>query len=116
MRRGWLRMDSSSRSSRNGRVSPATAGPPGTSSWKMPTVRMPGPPERRAGPGGWLMEDGLAGLSGRRARLGYVFVLPTLLGILVCTAGPVIVSLGLSLFEWNVFDPPAFTALDNYQR
>jgi hypothetical protein len=25
----------------------------------------------------------------------------------------VIVSLGLSLFEWNVFDPPVFTALDS---
>jgi multiple sugar transport system permease protein len=65
---------------------------------------------------GWLMEDSLAGMARRRALLGYVFLLPTLLGILVFTAGPVVVSLGLSLFEWNVFDPPAFTALDNYQR
>jgi multiple sugar transport system permease protein len=45
-----------------------------------------------------------------------VFLLPTMIGILVFTAGPVIVSLGLSLFEWNVFDAPAFTGLDNYQR
>jgi multiple sugar transport system permease protein len=62
------------------------------------------------------MEDSLAGMARRRALLGYVFLLPTLLGILIFTAGPVIVSLGLSLFEWNVFDPPVFMALDNYQR
>jgi multiple sugar transport system permease protein len=65
---------------------------------------------------GWLMEDSMSGMARRKALLGYVFLLPTLLGILVFTAGPVVVSLGLSLFEWNVFDPPTFTALDNYQR
>jgi multiple sugar transport system permease protein len=68
------------------------------------------------GPRGWLMEDSLAGMARRRALLGYLFLLPTLVGILVFTAGPVIVSLGLSLFEWNVFDPPVFAALDNYGR
>lgn len=62
------------------------------------------------------MEDSLAGMARRRALLGYLFLLPTLLGILVFSAGPVIVSLGLSFFEWNVFDPPAFLGLDNYTR
>jgi multiple sugar transport system permease protein len=62
------------------------------------------------------MEDSLAGMARRRALLGYVFLLPTLLGILVFSAGPVIVSLGLSFFEWNVFDPPEFLGLDNYLR
>ena len=82
----------------------------------MTTVRVTAAPARQAGPRGWLMEDSLAGMARRRALLGYVFLLPTLLGILIFTAGPVIVSLGLSLFEWNVFDPPVFMALDNYQR
>jgi multiple sugar transport system permease protein len=62
------------------------------------------------------MEDSLAGMARRRALLGYLFLLPTLLGILVFSAGPVIVSLGLSFFEWNVFDPPAFLGVDNYTR
>ncbi|TME91652.1 MAG: sugar ABC transporter permease, partial [Chloroflexi bacterium] len=48
------------------------------------------------------MEDSLAGMARRRALLGYVFLLPTFLGILVFSAGPVIVSLGLSFFAWNV--------------
>jgi len=82
----------------------------------MTTVRVTAAPARQVGPRGWLMEDSLAGMARRRALLGYVFLLPTLLGILIFTAGPVIVSLGLSLFEWNVFDPPVFMALDNYQR
>jgi multiple sugar transport system permease protein len=82
----------------------------------MATLTATAPPARPAGPRGWLMEDSLAGMARRKALLGYVFLLPTILGILVFTAGPVIVSLGLSLFEWNVFDPPQFTALDNYQR
>ena len=73
-------------------------------------------PRHQAGPRGWLMEDSLAGMARRRALLGYVFLLPTLLGILVFSAGPVIVSLGLSFFEWNVFDPPEFLGLDNYTR
>jgi multiple sugar transport system permease protein len=71
---------------------------------------------RPSGPMAWLTEDSLAGMARRKALLGYVFLLPTLLGILVFTAGPVVVSLGLSLFEWNVFDAPTFTALDNYTR
>src|SRR3981081_2757426 len=82
----------------------------------MTAVRVAALPARPAGPMGWFMEQSLAGMARPRALLGYVFLLPTLLGILVFTAGPVIVSLGLSLFEWNVFDAPAFTALDNYQR
>src|SRR3981081_1123343 len=82
----------------------------------MTTLTATAPPARPAGPRGWLMEDSLAGMARRKAPLGYVFLRPTILGILVFTAGPVIVSLGLSLFEWNVFDPPQFTALDNYQR
>ena len=73
-------------------------------------------PRHQAGPRGWLMEDSLAGMARRRALLGYVFLLPTFLGILVFSAGPVIVSLGLSFFAWNVFDPPEFLALDNYLR
>jgi multiple sugar transport system permease protein len=80
------------------------------------TVRLPAASQRPAGPMGWLMEDSMSGMARRKALLGYVFLLPTLLGILVFTAGPVVVSLGLSLFEWNVFDPPTFAALDNYQR
>jgi multiple sugar transport system permease protein len=52
----------------------------------------------------------------RKMLLAYLFLLPTMLGILVFTAGPVLVSFGLSLFEWNVINPAEFVGLANYQR
>lgn len=73
-------------------------------------------PARRSGPIGWLTENSLAGMARRRALLGYLFVLPALLGVLIFTAGPVFVSFALSLFQWNVIDPPTFIGLDNYER
>jgi multiple sugar transport system permease protein len=64
----------------------------------------------------WLMQDTMDGLRRRRAILGYMFLLPTLLGIFIFTAGPVFVSFGLSLFRWNIFKPPDFVELANYER
>lgn len=71
---------------------------------------------RRPSAMGWLTENTLTGMARRRALLGYLFLLPTLLGIAVFTAGPVIASFGLSLFEWNVFQAPEFVGTENYKR
>jgi multiple sugar transport system permease protein len=64
----------------------------------------------------WLTQDTIVGLKRRRALLGYLFLLPTMLGIFIFTAGPVFVSFGLSLFRWNIFKPPDFIGLDNFER
>ena len=64
----------------------------------------------------WLMQDTMDGLRRRRALLGYLFLLPTLLGIFIFTAGPVFVSFGLSLFQWNIFKPPDYVGLENFER
>lgn len=71
---------------------------------------------QRAPPFFWLTQDTLAGLARRKALMGYLFLLPTILGILSFTAGPVIASLGLSFFSWNVFAPPVFIGASNYTR
>src|SRR5919202_5755315 len=63
-----------------------------------------------------LTEDTLQGMARRKVVLAYLFLLPTILGILVFTAGPVIVSLGLSFFSWNVIEAPQFIGLQNYAR
>jgi multiple sugar transport system permease protein len=63
-----------------------------------------------------LTENTLSGMARRRALLGYLFLLPTILGILVFTAGPVIASFLLSLFSWNVFSPPEWVGFVNYER
>lgn len=58
----------------------------------------------------------LSGMEKREALTGYLFIAPTLLGILIFTAGPVLVSIGLSLFKWNVFSPAVYIGIDNFTR
>jgi len=65
---------------------------------------------------GWLNEQTLAGIARRKALLGYLFLLPSIVGILVFTAGPVVVSLALSFFHWDVINPPVYIGLRNYQH
>ena len=45
---------------------------------------------RRSAPLAWLREESLAGMARRRALMGYLFIFPTVLGILLFTAGPVV--------------------------
>lgn len=55
-------------------------------------------------------------LSRRRARTALLFVLPQVIGLLVFTAGPLVVSLGLSFTHWDLVAPrPTFTGLENWQ-
>lgn len=82
----------------------------------MQTIPRPGGERVRSRGFAGLREPTLGGMARRRALLGYLFLLPTILGLLIFTAGPVVVSLGLSLYEWNVIDPPRFVALANYQQ
>lgn len=65
---------------------------------------------------GWLTAPTMLGMRRRKALLGYVFIAPTILGILIFTAGPVLISVGLSFYKWNVFKPPVYVGLDNYAR
>jgi multiple sugar transport system permease protein len=49
-----------------------------------------------------------------RTGLGIAFVSPWLLGFLIFTLGPVLVTFGLSLTEYRVLTPPRFVGIDNY--
>ena len=51
---------------------------------------------------------------GRIALAGYLFLLPNLLGFLVFTFVPVLASLALSFFDWDLFTPPKFAGLHNF--
>ena len=64
----------------------------------------------------WLTEDTLASVARRKALMAYLFLLPTIFGILIFTAGPIVASLGLSFYQWNVFQPPVFIGVSNYER
>jgi multiple sugar transport system permease protein len=66
-------------------------------------TRMRGPASRRgAGP--------LAG----EGRWALAFLAPTLLGLAVLSAGPILATLAISLTKWDLLTAPRLTGLDNY--
>ncbi|MEY9853220.1 multiple sugar transport system permease protein [Leifsonia sp. EB41] len=46
----------------------------------------------------------------------WLFVSPWIFGFLLFTVGPMIYSLGLSFFDWDLINPPVFSGLSNYQK
>lgn len=58
----------------------------------------------------------MARLHAKEARLGVLMAIPTVLGIVVFTAGPIVASFALSLFRWNVISHPQFIGLQNYRE
>ena len=64
----------------------------------------------------WLAADTMDGVRRQRAILGYLFLLPTVVGLIVFVVGPMLISFGLSFYKWNVFKPPEFIGLDNFVR
>jgi multiple sugar transport system permease protein len=51
----------------------------------------------------------------RRALLGYLYLLPWLLGLLFFVLGPILASAYLSLNEYDVLSAPRFLGLENYR-
>lgn len=51
----------------------------------------------------------------RDALTGYAFLSPGIAGFLLFTLGPIIASLVLSLFHWNLFGAPVFVDTANYE-
>ncbi len=47
---------------------------------------------------------------------GYVFLLPSLIGLFVFSLLPVLFSLGISLHEWDLLTPPVFVGLKNFRN
>jgi len=64
----------------------------------------------------WLAADTIDGIKRQRMLLGYLFLAPTLIGLFVFIIGPMIGSFGLSFYKWNVFRPPEFVGLANFER
>ena len=50
----------------------------------------------------------------RENLLGYAFILPVVLGLLIWTFGPMVASAYYSLTEYNLLKPAVFVGLDNY--
>lgn len=50
----------------------------------------------------------------QEAIIAWLFLLPTIIGYLWFAIGPLIYSLGLSFFSWDLQSPPKFVGLQNY--
>lgn len=68
----------------------------------------PSPSTRRA-PGGWLTKE-----RHREALAGYLFILPTFLGYTVFIVGPILAAIGISLTDFDLFEPAKFIGFENY--
>jgi multiple sugar transport system permease protein len=64
----------------------------------------------------WLAADTLDGIKRQRAVLGYAFLAPTIIGLLLFIVIPMISSFALSFFKWNIFRPPEFIGTANFER
>jgi multiple sugar transport system permease protein len=51
---------------------------------------------------------------GREAIEAYILILPTIIGLIVFTASPVLASLYYSFTRWNLLSTPKWQAFDNY--
>ncbi|GAA1430603.1 sugar ABC transporter permease [Microlunatus lacustris] len=54
--------------------------------------------------------------AGRDNKVGYLFLLPWLVGLVVITIGPMLASLYLSFTDYSLIQPPEWAGLDNYAR
>ena len=52
----------------------------------------------------------------RDNKAAYIFLLPWLVGLVVITVGPMLMSLYLSFTDYNLLQPPEWTGLDNFTR
>lgn len=50
----------------------------------------------------------------RDQRLGYLFILPLLIYFIIFQLTPMVVSLFVSMTEWNLINDPTFVGFDNY--
>lgn len=52
----------------------------------------------------------------RETMTAWLFLLPSLIGFLIFTAGPVVAAGVISLLDWNLFSPPRWAGLNNFAR
>ena len=55
-------------------------------------------------------------LQQRETLEAYLFLLPAFVGLLLFSAGAVILAFGISFCRWTVFNPPTWIGLENYLR
>ena len=69
---------------------------------------------RSVAPGRPLPRLRPSGRLGRDSWWAWVFLGPTLLGLAVLSAGPILASFAISLTDWDLLSPPEFVGLGNF--
>jgi multiple sugar transport system permease protein len=59
---------------------------------------------------------GISPLKRQETIAGYLFLLPNIIGFLVFSSVPVVVTLVISLLDWDMIRAPKFVGLDNYVK
>lgn len=59
---------------------------------------------------------GMSALRRQETIAGYLFLLPNILGFLIFSSIPVIVTLSISLLDWDMIRTPKFVGIDNYVK
>ncbi len=52
----------------------------------------------------------------REAMMGFIFISPWIIGLLIFTLGPFLFSFGLSFTRYNIIQAPRWIGLENYQK
>jgi multiple sugar transport system permease protein len=73
-------------------------------------------PPRRNPIAQWLAADTIDGIKRQRAVMGYAFLAPTIIGLIVFIVGPMLFTFALSFYKWNVFRPPELIGFANFER
>ena len=61
------------------------------------------------------MKNYLKNIINNEKAIGWIFILPALLGTFIFIIIPVICSFGLSFAKWDLLNPIEFVGLDNYK-
>ena len=69
---------------------------------------------RSLAPAPTIPTSGSAGRLGRDTRWAWLFLAPTILGLAVLSAGPIVASFGISLTNWDLLSPAEFVGPDNF--
>ena len=69
---------------------------------------------RSIAPGPPIPTPRSTGRLGRDSWWAWWFIAPTILGLAVLSAGPIVASFGISLTDWDLLSPAKFVGLDNF--
>ena len=72
-------------------------------------------PDAVGGPSAKAPRTGRGPLASER-RWAWLFVGPTIVGLAILSAGPILATLGISLTDWDLLTPPEWVGLENFQQ